>query len=189
MTKAEPDVYAILGEALHESLPKLKVEMLIADSSRAHFRRAFTNDEGFEGCGVASPLDCPAAVVGHGLFFPSSRALDACPYLKDRPSGDVSAACIPVSIAGRTVGVTHTVGPDNKLPTKPEIETLNFTSRRGSRARRDDPGVLHLGDAGADRPAHRAAQPAQSRDPRPRPAANRVCPTRWPTATSITSRS
>ena len=132
MTKTEPDVYDILGEALHDSLPHLKVEMLIADSSRSHFRRAFTNDREFDGCGVGSPLDRPAATVGHGLFFPSSRALDACPYLKNRPSGEASAACIPVSIAGRTVGVTHAVGRNNALPTKPEIETLNFTSRRGS---------------------------------------------------------
>jgi diguanylate cyclase (GGDEF)-like protein len=132
MTKTEPDVYDIVGEALHESLPHLNVEMLIADSSRAHFRRALTNDGDFEGCRVASPLACPAATVGHALLFPSSRALDACPYLKHRPSGEASATCIPVSIAGRTVGVTHAVGPDNTLPADADIETLNYTSRRGS---------------------------------------------------------
>ena len=132
MTKTEPDVYDILGEALHESVPNLKVEMLIADSSRAHFRRVLTNDGDFEGCGVASPLACPAATVGHPLLFESSRALDACPFLKHRPSGEVSAACIPVSIAGRTVGVTHAVGRDNALPGDAEIDSLNFTARRGS---------------------------------------------------------
>jgi diguanylate cyclase (GGDEF)-like protein len=132
MTKTEPDVYAILGEGLNESVPNLKVEMLIADSSRAHFRRALTNGADFEGCGVLSPLDCPAATVGHALVFPSSRALNACPYLKGRPSGACSAACLPVSIAGRTVGVTHAVGRDGVLPAVHDVETLNFTSRRGS---------------------------------------------------------
>jgi len=132
MTKTESDVYAILGQALHESIPELQVEMLIADSSRAHFRRALTNGEDFDGCGVVSPLDCPAATVGHALLFPTSRALNACPYLKDRPSGECSASCRPVSIAGRTVGVTHAVGPDMVPPTSAAIETLNFTSRRGS---------------------------------------------------------
>jgi diguanylate cyclase (GGDEF)-like protein len=132
MTKTEPDVYEILGEALKESVPDLKVEMLIADSSRAHFRRVLTNDPFFEGCDVPSPLSCPAATVGHHLLFETSRALDACPYLKNRPSGDVSAACIPVSIAGRTVGVTHAVGHDGTLPGKTEIASVNFTARRGS---------------------------------------------------------
>jgi diguanylate cyclase (GGDEF)-like protein len=132
MTKTEPDVYAILGQALQESVPDLKVEMLIADSSRAHFHRVLTNDPIFEGCSVPSPLSCPAATVGHHLLFESSRALDACPYLKNRPSGDVSAVCIPVSIAGRTVGVTHAVGRDNVLPGRTEIASVNFTARRGS---------------------------------------------------------
>src|SRR5258705_7670663 len=113
-------------------MPHLKIEMLTADSSRAHFRRALTNNGEFEGCHVAPPLACPAATVGHALLFPSSRALDACPYLKDRPSGACSAACVPVSIAGRTVGVTHAVGPDGVLPVEADLETLNFTSRRGS---------------------------------------------------------
>jgi diguanylate cyclase (GGDEF) domain len=132
MTKTEPDVYKILGQALAEEVPHLNVEMLIADSSRAHFRQALTNGEGFEGCSVVSPLDCPAATVGHALLFPSSRALNTCPYLKDRPSGECSAACLPVSIAGRTVGVTHAIGRDDVLPEAHEVEALNFTSRRGS---------------------------------------------------------
>jgi diguanylate cyclase (GGDEF)-like protein len=132
MTRTEPEVYRIIGEALHESVPHLKVEMLIADSSRAHFRRALTNGDDFEGCSVVSPLDCPAATVGHSLIFPSSGALNACPYLKARASGECSAACLPVSIAGRTVGVTHAVGPDDILPAAHDVETLNFTSRRGS---------------------------------------------------------
>ena len=132
MTKTEPEVYVILGQALAEEVPALRVEMLIADSSRAHFRRALTNGEEFEGCSVVSPLDCPAATVGHALLFPSSCALNACPYLKGRPSGECSAACLPVSIAGRTVGVTHAVGRDGVLPAAHEVEALNYTSRRGS---------------------------------------------------------
>ena len=132
MTKTEPEVYVILGQALAEEVPQLRVETLIADSSRAHFRRALTNGEEFEGCSVVSPLDCPAATVGHALLFPSSSALNACPYLKGRPSGESSAACLPVSIAGRTVGVTHAIGRDGVLPAAHEVEALNYTSRRGS---------------------------------------------------------
>ena len=95
-------------------MPQLKVEMLVADSSRAHFRQALTHGDGFDGCNVVSPLDCPAATVGHALVFPSSRALNACPYLKGRSSGECSAARQPVPLGAH------------------ELETLNFTSRRGS---------------------------------------------------------
>jgi len=132
MTKTEADVYGIVGTALHESLPRLKIEMLIADSSHAHFRRALTNDGDFEGCDVISPLDCPAARGGQPLAFPSSRALDACPHLKGRSSGECSAVCLPLSLAGHTIGVTHSVGPDGSPASPPDIETVNFTSGRGS---------------------------------------------------------
>jgi diguanylate cyclase (GGDEF)-like protein len=132
MTRTEPVVYDVIGESLHDSVRDLSVEMLIADSSRAHFRRALSNNGDFDGCGVVSPLDCPAAAAGQTLVFPSSGALDACPHLKDRPSGPCSAACLPVSIAGRTVGVTHAVGRDRIPPSETDLEALNFTSRRGS---------------------------------------------------------
>ena len=132
MTKTEADVYAIIGTALHESLPAYNVEMLIATSNQAHFRRALSNDGDFEGCGVISPLDCPAATGGQALLFPSSRALDACPHLKDRASGSCSAACLPLSIAGLTIGVTHVLGREATPPTPSDVETVNFTSGRGS---------------------------------------------------------
>ena len=132
MTKTEADVYGIVGTALEQSLPKLKVEMLIADSSQAHFRRALTNDPDFDGCNVISPLDCPAARGGQALVFPSSRALDACPRLKGRASGECSAVCLPLSVAGTTIGVTHAVGADGSPAADGDIETMNFTSARGS---------------------------------------------------------
>lgn len=136
MSRAEPDVYGIVAGALHESVPHLEVEMLVADSSRAHFNRALSTDNGTSdehgGCGVVSPLDCPAIARGHTLVFPTSRALDACPYLRDRVTGECSAACIPVSIAGRNVGVTHATAADREPPTDQDVEDLELTSRRAS---------------------------------------------------------
>jgi diguanylate cyclase (GGDEF)-like protein len=64
--------------------------------------------------------------------FPSSGALNACPYLKGRPAGACSAACLPTSIGGHTVGVTHVVGPDGSPPAEHDLEMVSFTSRRGS---------------------------------------------------------
>jgi diguanylate cyclase (GGDEF)-like protein len=62
------------------------------------------------GCGVSSPDHCPAARRSQVQLFANSDALDACPKLRDRAQGTVSAACVPVSIMGRTVGVLHAVG-------------------------------------------------------------------------------
>ncbi|HEY5012137.1 MAG TPA: hypothetical protein VIK61_05455 [Acidimicrobiia bacterium] len=93
MSKAEPDVYGIVSVALPEAVPRLQVEMLVADSSRAHFHQTLNAGSGDteerSGCGVVSPLDCPATGRGRTLVFPTSRAIDACPYLQRRPSGAV----------------------------------------------------------------------------------------------------
>jgi diguanylate cyclase (GGDEF)-like protein len=136
MSKIEPDVYTIVGKAMHDSVPSLQVEMLIADSSRAHFHQTLSTDIGDpherNGCGVVSPLDCPATTRGHTLVFPTSSALNACPYLQDRASGDCSAACVPISIAGKTVGVTHATGPDGVAPDGTDIQYLEITSRRAA---------------------------------------------------------
>ncbi len=136
MSQVESDVYGVVREALDQSLPRLQVEMLVADSSRAHFHQALATgiraSDLSRGCGVASPLDCPSTIRGHTLVFDSSRALNACPYLKDRPSGACSAACVPISIAGKTVGVTHAVGPDSVPPDRAAVQYLEITSRRAS---------------------------------------------------------
>ena len=154
LSESEADVYTVLSRALPWSVPNLQVEMLIADSSRAHFRRTLTTAPDTDertGCGVISPQACPATVRGHTLRFPSSRALDACPYLMQRPSGDCSAVCIPVSIGGKTVGVTHATGPDTVSPSESNIRYLETRVARG--------------------PRNASRWCAPLRGPRPRPAA------------------
>jgi diguanylate cyclase (GGDEF)-like protein len=136
MSKDESAVYGIMAKGLRESLPHLQSQTLIADSSRAHFLETVNTGTGRPGerggCSVVSPLDCPATVRGQTLVFPTSTALNACPYLQDRPSGDCSAACIPISIAGKTVGVTHATGADQHPPDETDVHYLEITSRRAS---------------------------------------------------------
>jgi diguanylate cyclase (GGDEF)-like protein len=137
MAKTEPDAYTVMTQSLRGSVPDLQSEVLVADSSRAHFHRTLTTViEGDvnqrDGCGVASPLDCPATTRGHTLQFPSSRALNACPYLQNRQSGACSAVCVPISIAGKTVGVTHATGPDRTPATETDVRYLELTARRVS---------------------------------------------------------
>jgi diguanylate cyclase (GGDEF)-like protein len=139
MAKAEPDVYRVLGEALQTSVPHLEVEMLVADSGRAHFHQTLTTapmpggaTQPRSGCAVVSPLDCPATRRGHTLSFPTSSALDACPHLKGRPSGACSAVCVAVSLAGKTVGVLHATGPDGVAAADGDVRYLEITSRRAA---------------------------------------------------------
>ena len=84
MAKAEVPVFDLVAEALGVAAPDLCGELLLADSSRAHFRQVLVSpSDGHDmGCGVVSPEDCPAAARGQSLVFPSSTALDACPNLR-----------------------------------------------------------------------------------------------------------
>jgi len=136
MSKSESDVYSVVGKALRQSVPHLQVEMLVADSSRAHFSRALSSGTGAagerSGCGVISPLDCPSIARGRTLVFPTSRAIDACPNLQERATGECSAACVAISIAGKNVGVTHATGLDGEVPTDEDVRSLEITSRRAS---------------------------------------------------------
>ncbi len=135
LSESEDAAYDVVGRALHDAVPLLDVELLIADSSRAHFHRVVDSRDGTdqrEGCGVVSPLACPATVRAHTMLFPSSEALSACPYLKNRTSGPCSAVCIPVSIAGRTIGVMHATGADGTLPAAADVENLELSARRAA---------------------------------------------------------
>ncbi len=61
-TETETAVYGIVGQALTGAVPALQVELLIADSSRAHFRRVLSSHDDLEradGCGVVAPAIAP----------------------------------------------------------------------------------------------------------------------------------
>jgi diguanylate cyclase (GGDEF)-like protein len=131
MSKAEPPVFDLVGEALASAAPDLYSELLLADSSRAHFRQVLVSTPLPEltGCGVVSPEDCPAAARGQTMQFPSSTAIDACPNLRGR---GCSALCVPVSISGSSVGVFHVTATDGVPPPEPVREDVEVVARRAS---------------------------------------------------------
>ena len=137
MADTESDAYHVVTKAFRESVPHLQVEMLVADSSGAHFHETLNTTEPSQtdqrsGCDVVSPNDCPATRRGHTLVFPSSEALNACPHLVGRPSGELSAACVAISITGRSSGVVHAMGPDGTPPNENDVSYLEITTRRAS---------------------------------------------------------
>jgi GGDEF domain-containing protein len=132
LSTTEDRVFGVVEKALTEAVPELSVEMLLADSSRAHFQQmAATGTEPTHRCSVSSPVECPAAQRGEVLTFGSSLALDACPYLTEQ-SEPCSAVCVPVSVSGMTVGVVHAAGAHNQPPDADRGAALELVARRAS---------------------------------------------------------
>jgi diguanylate cyclase (GGDEF)-like protein len=112
MAEGEPEVIEVIERSFSSVLPEAPAELLLADNSHAHLHRmAAVGPEGQPpSCGVDSPDRCPAARRAQIQVFGDSDHLDACPKLRNRPEGRLSAICVPVSIMGRTVGVIHATG-------------------------------------------------------------------------------
>jgi diguanylate cyclase (GGDEF)-like protein len=139
-SRDEADVRRVVALAVEELVPERPSELLLADSSHAHFEVASRTraDEQWPGCPVPSPDACPAVVRGQALDFDSSRHFDACPYLQGRPGGAVSATCIPVAINGSSAGVLHSTAADGVRIDPTDRALLELVASRGG----DRLGVL-----------------------------------------------
>ena len=129
MAEGEPEVIDVIERSFIATVPEAPVELLLADNSHAHLLRTATASPGgtSPGCGVDSPDHCPAARRAQVQRFSDSEVLDACPKLRGRPEGALSALCVPVSIMGRTVGVIHATGEQHASfaeNTVQDLETL-----------------------------------------------------------------
>ena len=129
MAKSENAVFGLAAQAVSEAAPTRGAELLVADSSGAHFEQVATVGDVSVGCDVLSPLDCPATVRGQTSVWPDDGAIDACPYMRDR---GCSATCVPVSVGGRTTGVVHMTGPVGAPPQGEELALVEIVVRRAS---------------------------------------------------------
>lgn len=131
MAKAEAPVFDLVAQALGDAAPGMRSELLLADSSRAHFRQVLVSSAHSDepGCGVVSPDDCPAASRGQTMVFPLSTAMDACPHLRGRAC---SALCVPVSISGNSIGVVHVMATDGSPPVDAVSRDVEVVARRAS---------------------------------------------------------
>jgi diguanylate cyclase (GGDEF)-like protein len=131
MAKEEEPVFDLVTQALGDAAPDVRAELLLAESSKAHFRQVLVSPRESEesGCGVVSPDDCPAASRGQSMVFPWSAAIDACPYLRGRAH---SALCVPVSIGGNSVGVVHVTAVDGSPPSQEIRSDVEVVVRRAS---------------------------------------------------------
>lgn len=136
MAPTEDTAYRATARALERGVPRLGCEVLLADSSNAHLKRAVVvGGEGSKArCDVSSPRDCPAIRRAQTLVFGSSEDLDACPYLAERPGGACAAACVPMSVGGRSIGVLHVATDPATPPTAGDVARLEAVATQvGSR--------------------------------------------------------
>jgi diguanylate cyclase (GGDEF)-like protein len=131
MAEGESEVIEVIERSFATITGESPVELLLADNSHAHLLRMASASPSAEapGCGVDSPDRCPAARRAQVQRFPDSDDLDACPKLRNRPQGRMSALCVPVSIMGRTVGVIHATGAPNAVVTDETVEDLGTLAK------------------------------------------------------------
>ncbi len=131
MADGEPEVIEVIERSFVSALPDSPVELLLADNSHAHLLRMANMSPTGEppACGVDSPDRCPAARRAQVQRFSDSEDLDACPKLRNRPQGRLSALCVPVSIMGRTVGVIHSTGEPGHVVDESTVEDLGTLAK------------------------------------------------------------
>lgn len=109
MVTKERQAFEIIEQSLRE-VAGTPAEVLLADSSRAHFERVVATESDAPGCAVEGPAACPAARRAVTLLFPDRTALDACPYLREM-DGPCGAVCLPVTVGNQALGVVHVSTP------------------------------------------------------------------------------
>jgi len=111
MGDTEGDALQVTAKALRDAAPG-PAELLVADASRAHLRRAASApDREPPGCAVDTPWGCPAVRQGRTLRFERSDDLSACPRLTGRGGDVLSAVCVPITILGTPTAVIHATAP------------------------------------------------------------------------------
>ena len=136
MAEGEPEVVQVIERSFSAIVPDAPIELLLADNSHAHLlRMASASPTGSPpACGVDSPDHCPAARRAQVQRFQDSEELDACPKLRGRPEGAMSAMCVPVSIMGRSVGVIHVTGKQHdRFSENTELDLATLAKLSGAR--------------------------------------------------------
>lgn len=136
MADDEHAALEVVGRTLGAVLPDRPSELLLADNSKANLEQAVVSGPVSDGpgCPVNSPFSCVAVRGGAPVTFESSRAIDACPHLRDRGGDPCSAVCVPVTFMGRAMGVLHTTGAEHEAMPAAEVDALSsLAAQSGAR--------------------------------------------------------
>ena len=135
MADTEEDALQVVSRAMGVISDANPMEILLADSSKAHLSRAAEHPvTGAPCCPVESPYSCVAVRRGNPVVFDNSESLNACPKLRERGGGAISAVCVPVTFMGRAMGVLHAAGPvDKPLPADEVTRLTTLATQSGAR--------------------------------------------------------
>jgi diguanylate cyclase (GGDEF)-like protein len=129
MAPTEHATFGILEQALTMVANQLPADLLLADSSRAHFEKALGTPGHIErACDVTSPVDCPACTSGQLRLFEDNTSLDTCRFLRGRER--VATICVPVSIGGQTIGVVRAQSPFGSASPATLTSELTLVARK-----------------------------------------------------------
>ena len=133
LVDAESEVLTLTAEVLsHAVEDDRNAEMILADNSRTKMKRITSprSRPDWQGCPVSTLAECPTVQTNSRMIFRSNASFEACRHFRDESKEPCSAACVPVSVMGRTVGVIHVVGPEMDLPDAVAMRKLESISRK-----------------------------------------------------------
>lgn len=141
MAANESAGYDVVRRAVDATGIKGHVQLMLADSSEAHLKTVVDHAIGDAppGCSVTAPFDCPAVRRAQTSRFDSSHALDACPWLVERttgqgPASEIGAVCVPLNAVGRAIGVVHVATASREPISARQVRDLEAVAERaGSR--------------------------------------------------------
>ena len=115
MADEEPNALTVVARAMSEIVPSVPVQFLVTgDGDQTLSHAVASTVEPGSRCPVAETQSCVAIRNGRPMTFESSEALDACPKLRGRAEGPLSAACVPVMFNGTVLGILHATGPTDR---------------------------------------------------------------------------
>jgi diguanylate cyclase (GGDEF)-like protein len=131
----EAEAHAVAQQALGIIDGERSVELLLAPHGSTELTAVAANPNvAAPGCPVDETSGCVAIRRAQVVVFDSSESINACPKLRNRPYGACSAACVPVSVSGRPVGVLHTVAADRNPPDERMVGQLaTLSTQLGNR--------------------------------------------------------
>lgn len=133
LVETESDALDLVSDMIDHAVDgDQNAELLLSKTGSREMKRVPSKATGsnWDGCPVSSLEDCPTVQSNSRKLFSSNTSFEACRFLKQHSGGACSAACIPVSVMGRSAGVLHVVGAEKVLPADDAMRKLDSIARR-----------------------------------------------------------
>jgi diguanylate cyclase (GGDEF)-like protein len=125
MADEESTALTVVTRAMSEIVPSVPVQFLMTgDGNQKLAHAADSAGTAPSHCSVDNTQGCVAIKNGRPMTFETSEALDACPKLRDRACGPISAACVPVMFNGTVLGILHATNAAGEPPREHEVAGL-----------------------------------------------------------------